>query len=60
MHCDNPPCVRGCSFGALSKQPEGNTVIDHSLCFGVQSAGMFAPGAYLKDKLEWEYILSWL
>jgi len=34
MHCDNPPCVRGCPFGALSKQPEGKTVIDHSICFG--------------------------
>jgi len=47
-------------FWALSKQLEGNTVIDHSICFGVLSAGMFAPGAYLKDKLALECILSWL
>jgi len=44
MHCDNPPCVRGCPFGALSKQPEGNTVIDHSICFG---------GAKCRDVCPW-------
>ena len=44
MHWDNPPCVRGCPFGALSKQLEGYTVIDHSICFGVLSAGMLPLG----------------
>ncbi len=44
MHCDNPPCVRGCPFGALSKQPEGNTIIDHSICFG---------GAKCRDVCPW-------
>ncbi len=44
MHCDTPPCVKGCPFGALSKQPEGNTVIDHSICFG---------GAKCRDICPW-------
>ncbi|MCX8069196.1 MAG: 4Fe-4S dicluster domain-containing protein [Thermodesulfovibrionales bacterium] len=44
MHCDNPPCVRGCPFGALSKQPEGNSVIDDKLCFG---------GAKCRDVCPW-------
>lgn len=44
MHCDNPPCVRGCPFGALTKQPEGNAVINDALCFG---------GAKCKDVCPW-------
>ncbi|MCS7200067.1 MAG: 4Fe-4S dicluster domain-containing protein [Caldimicrobium sp.] len=44
MHCDSPPCVKGCPFGALSKQPEGNTVIDHNICFG---------GAKCRDVCPW-------
>ncbi len=44
MHCDNPPCVKGCPFGALSKQPEGNTVIDFNICFG---------GAKCRDICPW-------
>jgi Fe-S-cluster-containing dehydrogenase component len=44
MHCDTPPCVKGCPFGALSKQPEGNTIIDHSICFG---------GAKCRDICPW-------
>lgn len=44
MHCDYPPCVKGCPFGALSKQPEGNTVIDHGICFG---------GAKCRDLCPW-------
>ncbi|MCX7817398.1 MAG: 4Fe-4S dicluster domain-containing protein [Syntrophales bacterium] len=44
MHCDNPPCVRGCPFGALTKQPEGNSVINDKLCFG---------GAKCRDVCPW-------
>ncbi|QER42545.1 4Fe-4S dicluster domain-containing protein [Thermodesulfobacterium sp. TA1] len=44
MHCDSPPCVKGCPFGALTKQPEGNSVIDHNLCFG---------GAKCRDVCPW-------
>lgn len=45
MHCDYPPCVKGCPFGALTKQPEGNTVIDHDICFG---------GAKCRDVCPWQ------
>lgn len=45
MHCDSPPCVKGCPFGALTKQPEGNTVIDHNICFG---------GAKCRDVCPWQ------
>lgn len=44
MHCDNPPCVRECPFGALTKQPEGNSVINDKLCFG---------GAKCRDVCPW-------
>ncbi len=44
MHCDNPPCVRQCPFGALSKYPEGNSVINDKLCFG---------GAKCRDVCPW-------
>ncbi len=45
MHCNNPPCVRGCPFGALTKQPEGNSVINDKLCFG---------GAKCRDVCPWQ------
>lgn len=44
MHCDNPPCVRECPFGALTKQPEGNSVINDKICFG---------GAKCRDVCPW-------
>jgi formate dehydrogenase iron-sulfur subunit len=44
MHCDNPPCVSLCPFGALSKEKEGNTVISDALCFG---------GAKCRDVCPW-------
>jgi formate dehydrogenase iron-sulfur subunit len=44
MHCDNPPCVRECPFGALTKQLEGNSVINDKLCFG---------GAKCRDICPW-------
>ncbi len=45
MHCDNPPCVRQCPFGALTKQPLGNSVINDKLCFG---------GAKCRDVCPWQ------
>lgn len=44
MHCDNPPCVSLCPFGALSKEKAGNTVISDKLCFG---------GAKCRDVCPW-------
>jgi formate dehydrogenase iron-sulfur subunit len=34
MHCDNPPCVKLCPFGAAKQSPEGPTHIEPSLCLG--------------------------
>lgn len=34
MHCDNPPCVNLCPFGALNKYSNGSVVINHDLCMG--------------------------
>lgn len=45
MHCDNPPCVRGCPFGALTKRTTGNSVINESICFG---------GAKCRDVCPWQ------
>ncbi|MCX7965049.1 MAG: 4Fe-4S dicluster domain-containing protein [Syntrophorhabdaceae bacterium] len=45
MHCDNPPCVRGCPFGALTKRAYGNSVINEKICFG---------GAKCRDICPWQ------
>lgn len=45
MHCDNPPCVSLCPFGAMSKEKPGNTVISAALCFG---------GAKCRDVCPWK------
>jgi formate dehydrogenase iron-sulfur subunit len=34
MHCDHPPCVKLCPFGAAKQAPEGPTHIDPELCLG--------------------------
>jgi Fe-S-cluster-containing dehydrogenase component len=34
MHCDNPPCVKLCPFGAMKQTGEGTTYVDLSTCFG--------------------------
>lgn len=44
MHCDNPPCVNLCPFGALDKKPEGVSRINPDLCFG---------GAKCRDVCPW-------
>jgi Fe-S-cluster-containing dehydrogenase component len=44
MHCDNPPCVKVCPFGAQEKTEEGAVLIDEDLCFG---------GAKCRDVCAW-------
>lgn len=44
MHCDNPPCVKLCPFGAKNKTPEGPVYINESLCMG---------GAKCRDVCPW-------
>jgi Fe-S-cluster-containing dehydrogenase component len=34
MHCDNPPCVKLCPFGANMKATDGPVYIEESLCMG--------------------------
>lgn len=34
MHCDNPPCVKMCPFGAKNKAKEGPVYINENLCMG--------------------------
>jgi len=45
MHCENPPCVNLCPFGAQEKTSEGAVVIDHDRCFG---------GAKCRDVCPWD------
>lgn len=44
MHCDNPPCVKLCPFGAQAKDPQGPVVINTDLCLG---------GAKCRDVCPW-------
>lgn len=44
MHCDNPPCVKLCPFGAKNKTLEGPVYINEALCMG---------GAKCRDVCPW-------
>jgi carbon-monoxide dehydrogenase iron sulfur subunit len=34
LHCDEPECVRACTAGALTKDPDGMVRLDPELCVG--------------------------
>ncbi len=34
MHCDNPPCVKLCPWGALKQEENGLSRIDSNICLG--------------------------
>lgn len=34
MHCENPPCVKLCPFGAAQQEENGLSRIDSDICFG--------------------------
>ncbi|MBU1195886.1 MAG: 4Fe-4S dicluster domain-containing protein [Proteobacteria bacterium] len=45
MHCENPPCVKLCPWGALKQETNGLSRIDPDLCLG---------GAKCKTVCPWE------
>ncbi len=62
-HCEQPPCVQVCPFGASYKTPDGLTLVDHKRCMGcgycVQACPYAArwinPDIHMADKCTWCY-----
>ena len=45
MHCENPPCVKLCPWGAAKQEPNGLSRIDSDICLG---------GAKCKSVCPWD------
>lgn len=43
MHCDNPPCVKLCPWGAAKQDPSGLSRIDANICLGGSKCNTVCP-----------------
>lgn len=43
MHCDNPPCVKLCPWGAAKQEPNGLSRIDADICLGGSKCNAACP-----------------
>ncbi len=43
MHCNNPPCLKACSRGAIHQRPDGIVFIDHERCEGARDCAKACP-----------------
>lgn len=51
MHCDNPACIPACPEKAISKSPDGITVVDRDKCVGCGTCTEACPygSPYIRD-----------
>ena len=53
MHCGDPPCMKACPTGAISKREDGIVLIDQDICCGTRACVVACPyGAitYVKEQ----------
>ena len=43
MHCENPPCVKLCPWGAAKQEPNGLSRIDSDICLGGSKCNSVCP-----------------
>lgn len=61
-HCEDPACVKVCSYEAITKNEEGLVIVDRNKCRDLRSCASACPFAVPKfadDKQEPHAILGW-
>jgi len=43
MHCNDPPCMKACPSGAISKRKDGIVIIDEEKCYGAKACILACP-----------------